>query len=351
MLDLNTALRETDTLIRKTNPTVGDVHTNGPLTNISVANFQDTNQFVAGRVFPIVPVQHRSDLYYEFDNADFHRNEMELRAPSTETAGGGFTVTSGTYSCLVYGYHKDIDDQIRANVDPQINLDALVAKYLTLKYLIFMEKQWASTFFTTSIWSKDVQGVAAGAGDDQVLQWNDDASTPIEDLDYYRRYMLELTGYEPNTLVLGRDVYDQIKNHPDFIDRVKYGQTPGAPARVTLENMKQLFEIPNIYVMNAIENTAKEGATKSHSFIAKQKALLTYSAPSPSLLSPSGGYTFSWTNYEGAGLQGQRITNMRIPLIRSDRFEIECAFDQKVISADLGVFFNDVVAENLNPNT
>ena len=350
MLDLNAAMTDGIIPVLKTSPTVGDVHVNGPLTNISVAHFQDMAAFIAGRVFPVVPVQYRSDVYYTFDNADFHRDEMKPRAPSTETAGGGFSVSSDSYSCLVYGFHKDIDDQIRGNVDPQVNLDALVAKYLTYKYLIFMEKQWANTFFTTSVWTTDIGGVASNPGSNQVLQWNDDASNPITDIDYYRRYMLELTGYEPNTLVLGRDVFDSIKNHPEFIDRIKYGQTPGAPAMVTINMMKQLFEIPNIYVMNAIENTAKEGATKVHSFIAKQKALLCYSAPAPALLSPSGGYTFSWTGYAGAGLQGQRIANMRIPLIRSDRFEIECSFDQKVVSADLGIFFNDVVAEDLNPN-
>ena len=48
-------------------PTASDVHVNMPLTNISVAWMQNQQEFIADRVFPTVPVKHRSDRYYVYD--------------------------------------------------------------------------------------------------------------------------------------------------------------------------------------------------------------------------------------------------------------------------------------------
>ena len=38
-----------------------DVHIDGPLSNISTAYMQEQTDFVAGRVFPVVPVEKQSD--------------------------------------------------------------------------------------------------------------------------------------------------------------------------------------------------------------------------------------------------------------------------------------------------
>ena len=135
-----------------------------------------------------------------------------------------------------------------------------------------------------------------------------------------------------------------MKNHPDIVDRVKYGQTPGAPARVTVEAIAALMELDRILIMRSIENTAVEGAANSHSFIGGKNALLCYVTQSPGLMTPSAGYTFSWNGLLGAAATGQRISKFRMEHLKSDRVEIEMAFDHKVVSPDLGYFFSGVVA-------
>ena len=55
------------------NPTISSVHTNRPLTNISIAWRQAATDFVADRVFPIIPVQKQSDLYYVYDRSYWYR--------------------------------------------------------------------------------------------------------------------------------------------------------------------------------------------------------------------------------------------------------------------------------------
>lgn len=328
-------------------PTPGDVHVNTPLTNISIAYMQDANAFVASRVFPNIPVTKQGDRYYVFDRGEFNRDEMQLRAPGTESAGGSYKLdNTPTYFADVHAFHKDIPDQMRNNADAVLSPDREATTYCTMKAMIKREKLFAGKYFQAGIWGTD---------ETPAVLWDAANSTPIIDVREAKRQVLRDTGLNPNTLVLGKKVYDILVDHPAIIDRVKYGQTAGNPAMAGLIALSQLFEIPFIYVMEAIENTAAEKATDfvhppgatyfAHDFIGSPiSALLCYSAPSPGLMTPTAGYTFSWTGHIGAGTEGARIKRFRMEHLSSDRVEIEMAFDQKLVAADLGYFFEDVVA-------
>lgn len=319
--------------LRKYSPTAGDVHVNTPLTNISIAYLQDANNFVATRVFPNIPVTKQSDRYYTYDRGEFNRDEMRKRAPGTESAGGDYSIdNTPTYFADVYAFHRDVPDQIRANADAVLNLDREATEYVTHKALIKREKIWADKYFKSGVWTTD-----------KAVNWSGTTDDPIVQIREGRRTVLESTGFEPNTLVLGKAVYDTLADHPDIIERVNSGQTPGNPAMGTLMAMMMLFELERIFVMRAIENTAAEGATASHSFIGGSHALLCYSASSPGIMTPSAGYTFSWTGFLGAGSEGNRIKRFRREAQEADRVEIQMAFDQKLIAADLGYFFPDAI--------
>jgi hypothetical protein len=327
------------------NPTPGDVHVNAPLTNISVAMMQSASNFIGVRAFPNVPVQKQSDRYYTFDRGEFNRDEMRERAPSTESSGGGYKVdNTPTYFATVYAFHKDIDDQLRANADSALQLDREATQFITLKALIKREKLWASAYFAASVWTNEVAGTASSADSTHVKFWDNAASTPIEDIRSAKRVVLQSTGFIPNKLVLGRPVYDKLLDHPEIIDRIKYGQTQGGPAKGSMAVLADLFEIDEILVSDAIENTAAEGATAAHSFILGKHALLVYAAPSPGLQTPTGGYTFSWNGYMGASADGTRVKQFRMEQLGADRVEIEMAMVCKLVAADLGYFFNGVVS-------
>ncbi|MES0340719.1 MAG: hypothetical protein ABUK08_00225, partial [Candidatus Humimicrobiaceae bacterium] len=95
-------------VIQKYAPTAGDVHVNTPLTMISIAYLQNAMHFVADQVFPNIPVTKQSDRYYTYDRGEFNRDEMEKRAPGTESAGGSYTLdNTPTYYADVYAFHKD----------------------------------------------------------------------------------------------------------------------------------------------------------------------------------------------------------------------------------------------------
>ena len=332
-----------------TRPSPGDVHVNRPLTNISIAFMQSAEKFVAGRVFPNIPVTSQSDVYFIFDRGEFNRDGMEERAPATESAGGTYEVGTDTYHARVYAYHKDVPDQLRANQDEPINLDRQGTEFVTLKGLIKREVTWVEQYLKPAVWTFAVDGAAARSANldprgnaNDIAYWSDSSSTPIEDVRLMKRLVLEQTGFMPMTLTLGRPVFDALLDHPDIVGRLDRGQTSG-PAAATRDSLAALFELDSVLVMDAIQNTAKEGQSASHSFIGGQHALLSYRPSTPGLLTPSAGYTFGWSGMVGAGNDGIRIKRFRMEHLESDRIEAEMAYDQKLIAADLGAFFNGIV--------
>lgn len=326
-------------------PTPSDVHVNRPLTSISIAYLQSASSFIASRVFPTVPVAKQSDRYFQYDRGEFNRAMMEKRAPGTESAGSSYKLDSNpSYFCDIWALHKDIPDEVRANADQPLAPDREATEWLTLQALLRKEKLWASRYFAASLWGTEYTGVNSGPTGSQFLRWNDAASNPIEDIRAGATAMHIKTGFRPNKLTLGRQVYDKLVDHPDIIDRVKYGQTPGSPATVNKTALAQLFEIDEVLVMDAIENTAAEGQAASHSLVGGKHALLTYSPGAPGIMTASAGYTFAWNGMAGVGPEGNRISTFRMDPIKSDRAEIEMCFDLKLVAADLGVFFATAVA-------
>lgn len=324
-------------------PSRADVHVDRPLTNVSIAFMQRADGFVSDRVFPAVPVGKQSDKYFTYDRGMFNRDEMQRRAPGTESAGATYKLSTDSYSADVWALHHDIADQVRANADTPLQMDREATEFLSVKALIRKEKNWASLFFTTGVWTTERAGVAAGPVGTQFLRWDEAASTPIEDVRQGATDMAALTGFRPNKMVLGRRVYDALLDHPDIVGRIDRGQTAGT-AIVMRQNLAALFEMDEVLVMDAIENTANEGATNVHAHIGGKHALLCYAAPSPGIMIPSAGYTFSWTGLLGAGALGSRIKRMRMEHLESDRVEIEMAFDHKKVAADLGSFFLTAVS-------
>lgn len=314
-------------------PTSSQVHVDAILTNISVAYMQKQTNFIASRVFPIVPVDKKSDVYYTYTKADWFRDEAQRRAAGMPSAGGGYGLSTASYMCEKWAFHKDIDDDTRANADAPINVDREATEYVTGRIALKQEVEFAAAYFGSSIWGTDITPTNL---------WSDfTASDPIGDIDTGKRAILAVTGFEPNKLVVGYDVWMKLKNHPDLIDRVKVS---GAKV-LTTELVAGLFELDEILVSKAVKATSLEGAaTATFGFVAGKHALLAYAAPTPGLLAPSAGYIMSWKGVSG-GL-GKTIGTKRIRMeeLASDRIEAESAFDMKVVGADLGYFFASVVA-------
>lgn len=358
-------------------PTMSDLHVNALLTDMSAMYAQEADTFIARDVFPIVPVTKVSDRYVVYSRADFNRNQMQKRAPGTTVKNIGYRVdTNPTYLCDVWALGKTIDDQVRGNADNIFNLDLEATRLLTTQSLINREVQWMGAFFAPNVWSNMWTGGASASagGYPQVPPtstassytfevWSSSNSTPIQDVRTLKR-IVQLTngGYRPNKMVISRSVFDVLLDHPEFVDRVKYGQTWPKPAKVVLDALAQIFELDTVHVSDAIYNVASEaagqnsGATyvppsynqgvnaqENNQFIAGPNVWIGYTPTAPGIMTPACGYTFAWTGYFGATASGERMSSYYFQPDRSTHVEIESAYAQKLISPDMGGFMQSCI--------
>lgn len=328
-------------VLAKSQPTLTDVHVNQPLTNISMAWLQAMGAYVAvQRIFPMVPVQKQSDSYYIFNRGDFLRDEARPRAPGTESAGGGFTLSTDSYSATVEAYHDDVPDQIRANADSQLSLDRAVTEHVTQILAIRRERRFFTSFFTTGVWGTDITGVAAAPGAGQVLQWSVAASTPRADVDAGKQ-ALALQGMLGlrKKLLMSYPVFLALRGHAEVRDQFKYTSADS----ITPAMLARFFDIDEVVVSEGAFVSSKEGAAVVNAFFAAKNALLVAVPDSPSLMTPSAGYMFGWTGFVGS-INGIRVKRFRMTHLESERIEGDMAYDMKVTSSALGYFFSAIVA-------
>lgn len=313
-------------------PTGAAVHADRPLSNISVAYIQGADIFIANKVFPEVPVTNKSDSYYTYDKNDWFRDEAQVRPPSTESAGSGYNLSTAAYSCDVFALHKDISDQDLQNADAPLNLESDAARFVAQRMLLKHEIEWSASFFNTGIWANDVTPANL---------WSTYAtSDPLADVETAKRTVLLSTGFKPNTGVMGYDVFIQLLNHPDIVDRIKYTTSDA----VTLQIMARYFGLDRLFVAEAVRATNIEGETAAMSFVQGKHMLVCYVPPSPGILVPSAGYTFVWQGVSDGMALNIGTVRFYIDAIRSWRIESQMAWDSKVVAADLGYLLASVVA-------
>jgi hypothetical protein len=322
----------------------GPIRVDRYLTNFSLRFALDSRGFLAQRASTVIPVLKPSDKYLVYPRGYFWRDEAAPRPLGGRPRQVGYKVDEGTYSAQEYALEHMVDDRQYANVDDAINLDENATELLTSKNLIKQDRTWAQKFFTTGKWTKEISGVVSSPAEGtSVLNWSDANSDPLSDIDFYSDYLHERTGFRPNTLVLGANVKRKLRTHPDIADRIKYTQIGIADDAL----LGALFEIDNVVIARGVYNAADEGATDDFQYIAnKDSMLLCYIDPNGGLDRPTAIGMFAWTGLLPGVTNaiGGVIERGREERAHSNWFQGRMAWDMQLVSQDLGIFFNDVIA-------
>lgn len=333
--------------------TPSQVHIDAPLTNLTLAYLQSADNFIADKVFPIVDVDKQSDKYYIYDRENFNRSgQRKQLAPRTRPERIGMSLSNDNYFADVFGLATDFDEQTLANEDAALETRAMGAQMLIHNMLIDREKDFVTNFFSDGIWGTNWDGVANADNDTaaEVTNWDDYTnSTPIVDVRRLARTVqLKSGGFKPNTMVVTKAVRDVLVDHPDVLARLNGGATVSNTALVTDAKLAEIFEVERFFVMEAIENTAAEGATESNSFIGGNDVLLCYTPSSAGLRSPAAGLTFAWNSLPGVSNLGVTVESFTGDFLRvegiAEEIHVKMSYDMKIVGSDLGGFINSVLA-------
>lgn len=322
-------------------PGFASTHIDAVLTNISIAYMQASENFIAQKVFPVVPVDKASGLYFKYNQGDWLRDEAAKRADATESVGSGYTVGQDSYNADVWAFHKDVGDQLLKNATNPLSPMTDATNYVASRLLLRQEVDFANTYFKTGVWGTDLTGVASAPSANQFIQFNDYVnSSPVTTIENAKEYVAGVTGYDVNTMVIGKQVFNALKNHPQIIDRIKYTSANV----VTTELLARYFGVDQVLVARTLVNSAKEGQTDAPAYVYPKGILLCHSAPNPGLLTPSAGYTFSWNGITGTSGLTVGTYQIRMEQLKATRIESEAAWVNKVVAPNLGVYMASAVA-------
>lgn len=302
-------------------PTKSQVHVDKILTNIAVA--YRNKKYIWRDVAPVIPVKFESDKYYKFPSARWFTNEAARRAPGTKARLSGFSITTDSYNCDEFALATKIADRVLANTDSPLTLRAAKAAYVADKVDMARDIELATLVNATGTWGTDKTLSAT---------WDSDSATPIEDIIEAQDTVATATGEELNTGVLGREVWSQLRRHPDILDILSATERQIA----TPQLLAQAFDIERILVGRTIKNTANPAQTASMSQIWGKHAFFAYITPTPGIMTPTALYTFM--------SRDARVRTWYDEPEEATYIESGNVLDFKVVAADVGYYIDAAVA-------
>lgn len=326
-----------------------DVSVNVHLSNIAADYANKPGQFVAGQVFPVVPVVAKAGSYRVLDRADEQHPEEIIRSEFSEAKSFRQGEDTGTYICQLRSAKVPVSYQ---SLHQAAQLDALnggvtaeklredASRAATAIVLQNREFDFRNKYFKTGVWANDLTGVTGTPGAGEFVKLSDTAGNFANIVRAGKELIRDSRGLTANTLVLSESALEYILMHGSITSA--FDMKRGA---ISLQMLKELLNLDRIITSNAIYNSAARGAIKTAAqILTKNSMLLCYTTATPSEFEPSAGYNFV---QDGAGLEvgmGTNILlkNFDVPRESKWEFEANMAYDQKLADAHLGAFFTDL---------
>ena len=245
-------------------------------------------------LFPVVNVPQRAGKIIQFGAEAFAAQALE-RAPGALRQRLSTAYESADYALVQRALDGEVTRERleEGRAVPGIDLAQQAAR--TAMQLILLQIELAAAAIATkaATYESDHKSTLSGAS-----QWSHASSTPAAAVETAKQAVAEGVGVEPNTLVMGPQVFAALKNNEDVVDRIKYTAGPGRGATVTPETLAAYFDVERVVVARG-----RKGTPGSFSPIWGKFVVLAYtrtsslSAASMDAGEPSYGYTYRLNNY------------------------------------------------------
>ncbi|MBX3588788.1 MAG: hypothetical protein KF796_19320 [Ramlibacter sp.] len=212
------------------------------LTNLAIG--YSNNEYVAETLFPLVPVDAERSKLPIFGKEAFrlYNTERALRARSNTISPEGITSMD-----LVTDEH-DLEYPIdyREEAESAFPLESHATHVVMQGLQLGREKKCADMAQNAANYGASNKITLSGTS-----QFTHASSDPISVIETGKEAVRAKIGKRPNTMVIGAAALRPLKFHSVLVDKIKYVQK----GMVRLEQMRDLFEIENIVVGEAIYST------------------------------------------------------------------------------------------------
>jgi len=299
----------------------------------SILKIYKNDDFIADKILPSFVVTAEAGRIPSMGNSHLRLYDNRRALWDESSHRMDFTYSnSDAYQIEYYDVDVYMPDRLQKQIEAPFNVrrDAGIVGMQNL--MLEREALLAAAFTSTSVLTKYV----TLTGTDQ---YADPSSTPLLDMETGRTSVYSLTGKEVNAIMIGRKVFNTLKDHPDFANKVR-----SSGERLSASGLKSMIadylEIPveNIFIGKSIKITSAEGQTETKSIVWGNDIVLFRKAVDSAIYEPSVGYSFK--------LAGD---NIRSSTRRhaTDKGDLQCtefAYDDVINDVNAAYLIKDAVA-------
>ena len=263
----------------------GQYYVDVALTNLSQAYVNPPQNYISDVVAPTLPVPRPTGKYAYYDKTSLKQPSNLLRTGIAKTPILNWSTVYKEFGPLSeragkIGITYDEIEFAMPPVDPQADAVFQALNLMALDRERNLASQMSNTSVITQYGSPSTQwNASTGAG------------SPFLDIETGINQVQTYGIMSPNTIWMGYQVWSQLKNHPDLLDRVKYS-TLGVLTTEMLTNLFAGSGITKTIVAKSVYDSAPEGGTASDGYIWGKNLWLGYVTEQPGLKAVNGFYTF-----------------------------------------------------------
>lgn len=311
-------------------PSRGTIHVSQPLSNVAVGYKNALH--IWNQVMPLVPVDKESDLFYTFGR-EFLRHHGKIRANGAEAQLiTSYTASTTAFTCLEHSYKDIVTDRDADIADPVIDPEVRTTNSLTKTVDLDIEADVADAVQLSTNYSTNTSA--------PTKKWDsiEPDGTPVEDVDLAISTVAKIVGVKPNTMVIGKLVFDQLKRHPDLLEMYKYT----SKGILGVEELAKAFNVEKLLVGEAIYITSKAGqSTVTTDYLWGKNCALIYVPGAAAIDEPAWGYTFMHKLFGGLTA---KVKKWREEGRSGDMIEVSRSYVPKVTGQLAGYLYTDVIA-------
>ena len=314
------------------------VHVDRPLSQFALT--YQNHKLIADSLAPIALVEDNSDLYFVRPIANKIRAQSPKIglldvAPEIET-----NVTTNSYKCQNYGYIAKTAVQSEKAADVPLNIKQDAAMDCTDQLWLAREVRVASLLTTSGNYaSANVQTLVGGT------QWN--AATGAGDIFGNFETALGLVQPAPNSKLvawMGYAVWQQIKNHPAVLDRVKFGGNNANPALTRMQALAEVIEVDEVVVGKAWQIATNPGQANAQTRVWGKHAGIVAVPQYPSTRSLGFAQTFRWNQVGPSGVAIQTWYEPAPGLLGVNKYKVVHSDHEVIPANDAGSLILNAVA-------
>ena len=298
----------------------------------------DAAGFIAHRVFPTINVAAASGKFGKIPVEQLLQQRDTARAPGSGYSRGNFTFTTDSFACEEHGAEEPVDDREAAMYAEYFDAELVATQRALASVLRNAEQRVADAVFNATTWTGSSLTTAV------TNEWDDFTNaTPVDDVEAAVQAVYDNSGLWPNSLVINRKVFRNLRQCSQIRDRVTSSGagSSGAIANITSQQLAEIFDLENIIVSGTTKNTATEGQSASLSPIwSGEYAMICKVASSQDIKEPCVGRTFHYTG-DGSTADGT-VETYRDEAVRSDVVRVRHDVDEKRLFTEAGHLLSNI---------